>query len=47
MKVFSIYLIITLTFLSASLFNSHPHKNDFKANFESKNQTLETLLKDF
>ncbi len=47
MKVFSIYFIITITFLGASLFNSHPYKNDFKSNLGSNNQTLETLLKDF
>jgi len=42
-----IYLIIVLCFLLSSLFNSHPHKNDFKSNLESNNKTLETLLKDF
>ena len=47
MKLFSIQLIIILTFLASSLFNSHPYKNDFKTNLESNNQTLETLLKDF
>ena len=45
MKVFSIYLIITLTFLGASLFNDHPNKN-FKSNLELRNQTIETLLSD-
>jgi len=47
MKVFSIYLIITLTFLGASLFNSHPYKNDFKADIDTKNETFKTLQKDF
>ena len=40
-------LLILLLFVGASLFNSHPHKNDFKTNLKSNNQTLETLLKDF
>ena len=40
-------LLILLLFVGASLFNHHPHKNDFKSNLESNNQTLKTLLKDF
>jgi len=46
MKVFSIYLIITLTFLGASLFNSHPYKNDFKSNLELRNETIKTFIND-
>ena len=46
MKVFSIYLIIILSFLGASLFNDHPNKN-FKSNLELRNQTLEAVLNDF
>ena len=46
MKVFSIYLIITLTFLASSLFNSHPYKNDFKSNLELSNEKIKTLIND-
>jgi len=45
MKVFSIYLVFILTFLSASLFNDHPNKN-FKSNLELRNQTIQTLMND-
>jgi len=41
-----LYLIFVLCFLLSSLFNTHPHKNDFKTNLESNNQTLEALLND-
>jgi len=41
-----IYLIIVLCFLASSLFNSHPYKNDFKTNLESRNQTIQTLIND-
>jgi len=46
MKVFSIYLIIILSFLASSLFNDHPNKN-FKSNLELRNETLEAVLNDF
>ena len=45
MKVFSIYLIIILSFLGASLFNDHPNKN-FKSNLELRNETIKTLIND-
>ena len=46
MKLFSIQLIIILTFLASSLFNSHPHKNEFKSNLELRNETIKTFLND-
>ncbi len=46
MKVFSIYLIIILTFLASSLFNSHPYKNDFKSNLELRNETIKSYMND-
>jgi len=33
-------LLILLLFVSASLFNSHPYKNDFKSNLELNNKAL-------
>ena len=46
MKLFSIQLIIIVTFLASSLFNSHPHKNEFKSNLELRNETIKTFLND-
>ena len=46
MKLFSIQLIIIVTFLASSLFNSHPYKNDFKSNLELRNETIKTFLND-
>tara|TARA_R100001480_G_C4636314_1_gene168690 strand:+ start:447 stop:590 length:144 start_codon:yes stop_codon:yes gene_type:complete len=46
MKLFSIQLIIILTFLASSLFNSHPNKNEFKSNLELRNETIQTLIND-
>ena len=41
-----LYLFIVLCFLASSLFNNHPHKNDFKTNLESRNETIQTLIND-
>ena len=46
MKLFSIQLIIIVTFLASSLFNSHPYKNDFKSNLGLRNETIKTFLND-
>ena len=39
-------LLILLLFVGASLFNDHPHKNDFKSNLELRNETIKTYIND-